>query len=112
VERLRSSWTIHVPSQYIVPAHKGSVWIDKQSAHTLRIEMQAKDVPKEFPLITAESAVDYDYINLGTAEKFLLPVHAEVLSCLRGSNECERNAIDFRNYHKFSGESTIKFNDQ
>jgi hypothetical protein len=112
VERLRSSWVIHVPSQYIVPAHKGSVWIDKQSAHALRIEMQTKDVPKEFPLISAESAVDYDYINLGTPEKFLLPVHAEVLSCLRGSNECERNAIDFRNYHKFSGESTIKFNDQ
>ena len=112
VVRLRSSWTIHVPSQYIVPAHKGSVWIDKQSAHTLRIEMQAKDVPTEFPLISAESAVDYDYISLGTPEKFLLPVHAEVLSCARGSNQCERNAIDFRNYHKFSGESTIKFNDQ
>jgi len=112
VERLRSTWTIHVPGQYIVPAHKGSVWIDKQSAHALRIEMQAKDVPKEFPLITAETAVDYDYISLGTPEKFLLPVHAEVLSCLRGSNQCEKNVIDFRNYHKFSGESTIKFNDQ
>jgi hypothetical protein len=112
VERLRSTWTIHVPSQYIVPAHKGSVWIDKQSAHTLRIEMQAKDVPAEFPLISAESAVDYDYVSLGTPEKFLLPVHAEVLSCVRGSNQCEKNVIDFRNYHKFSGESTIKFNDQ
>jgi len=112
VERLRSTWTIHVPSQYIVPAHKGSVWIDKQSAHTLRIEMQAKDVPTEFPLISAESAVDYDYVSLGTPEKFLLPVHAEVLSCVRGSNQCEKNVIDFRNYHKFSGESTIKFNDQ
>jgi len=112
VERLRSNWRIHVPGQYIIPAHKGSVWIDKQSAHALRIEMQAKEVPSEFPLITAETAVDYDYVNLGTPEKFLLPVHAEVLSCLRGSNQCERNTIDFRNYHKFSGESTIKFNDQ
>jgi hypothetical protein len=54
--------------------------------------------------------VDFDYISLGTPEKFLLPVHAEVLSCARGSNECDRNVIDFRNYHKFTGESTIKFN--
>jgi hypothetical protein len=33
-----------------------------------------------------------------------------VVSCARGSNECDRNVIDFRNYHKFTGESTIKFN--
>ena len=99
-------------SEYIVPAYKGSVWLDKQSAHALRIEMQAKDVPKEFPLVSTESAVDYDYITLGTPEKFLLPVRAEILSCNRGSNECERNVIEFRNYHKFEGESTIKFNDQ
>ena len=110
VTRQRSSWKIWVPGQYILPAYKGSVWIDKQSAHALRIEMQAKDIPEEFPRISVETAVDFDYISLGTPEKFLLPVHAEVLSCARGSNECDRNVIDFRNYHKFTGESTIKFN--
>jgi hypothetical protein len=109
VERLRSSWKIWVPGQYILPAYKGSIWIDKQTANTLRIEMQAQEIPEEFPRIAVETAVDYDYITLGTAEKFLLPVRAEVLSCARGSNECERNVIEFRNYHKFTGESTIKF---
>ncbi len=49
VTRQRSSWKIWVPGQYILPAYKGSVWIDKQSAHALRIEMQAKDIPEEFP---------------------------------------------------------------
>jgi hypothetical protein len=111
VERQRSSWKVSVPGQYIMPAFKGSVWIDKDGAHTLRIEMQGKDIPEEFPLITVETAVDYDYVTLGTPEKYLLPVHAEVLSCKRGSNECERNVIEFRNYHKFTGESTIKFGD-
>jgi hypothetical protein len=110
VERMRSSWKIWVPGQYILPAYKGSVWVDKQTANTLRIEMQAQDIPEEFPRIATETAVDYDYITLGTPEKFLLPVRAEVLSCARGSNECERNVIEFRNYHKFTGESTIKFN--
>ncbi len=110
VTRQRSSWKIWVPGQYILPAYKGSVWIDKQSAHALRIEMQAKDIPEEFPRISVETAVDFDYITLGTPEKFLLPVHAEVLSCSRGSNECDRNVIEFRNYHKFTGESVIKFN--
>jgi len=111
VERQRSSWKVSVPGQYIMPAYKGSVWVDKDGAHTLRIEMQAQEIPEGFPRVSVETAVDYDYVTLGTAEKFLLPVHAEVLSCARGSNECERNVIEFRNYHKFTGESTIKFND-
>ena len=27
----------------------------------------------------------------------------------RNINECQRNVIEFRNYHKFEGESVIKF---
>jgi hypothetical protein len=108
VARARSTWKIMVPGQYIFPAYKGSVWIDKQNGNVLRIEMQARDIPEEFPRIVVESSVDYEYISLGAPEKFLLPVHAEVLSCARGSNDCDRNVIDFRNYHKFVGESTIK----
>jgi len=109
VVRARSSWKIWVPGQYILPAYQGSVWLDKENGNVLRIEMQAKEIPEEFPRISVESAVDYEYISLGTPEKFLLPVHAEVLSCDRNSNECDRNVIEFRNYHKFTGESTIKF---
>ena len=109
VQRVRASWKIWVPGQYIVPAYKGSVWIDKKTGQALRIEMQAKEIPEAFPEITVETAVDYDAISLGTADKFLLPVHAEALSCWRNSNDCQRNVIEFRNYHKFEGESVIKF---
>ncbi len=112
VKRVRSNWKIWVPGQYIVPSYKGSVWIDKQTAQVLRIEMQAKDVPEAFPEITVETAVDYDTIGLGSADRFLLPVQAQALSCWRNSNECQRNTIEFRNYHKFEGESIIKFNQQ
>jgi hypothetical protein len=110
VPRSHSTWTVKLPGQFIVPAYKGSVWIDKEKINVLRIEMQARDIPQEFPLVSVETALDYDYISLGTSAKFLLPVRAEVLSCRRGSSECERNVIEFRNYHKFTGESTIKFN--
>src|SRR3984885_8215334 len=109
VVRVRASWKIWVPGQYVVPSYKGSVWIDKQTGQALRIEMQAREVPEAFPEITVETAVDYDAISLGTADKFLLPVHAEALSCWRNSNDCQRNVIEFRNYHKFEGESIIKF---
>jgi len=110
VPRARSSWKIRLPGQFLFPAYKGAVWLDKQKANVLRIEMQARNIPEEFPLDSIETTVDYDYVSLGATAKFLLPVRAEVLTCRRGSNECERNTIEFRNYHKFSGESTIKFN--
>ena len=36
-------------------------------------------------------------------------MHAENLMCQRGSDICSKIVIDFRNYHKYSGESTITF---
>jgi hypothetical protein len=109
VLRVRSAWRIWTNGQYIMPTYRGSVWIDKQTAQVLRIEMQAKEIPEAFPEISVETAVDYDSIRLGTSEEFLMPVHAEALSCWRGSNDCQRNVIEFRNYHKFTGESNIEF---
>ncbi len=109
VLRVRADWRITVAGQYILPSYRGSVWIDKQTGEVLRIEMQAKEIPEAFPEISVETAVDYDSIRLGTPEQFLLPVHSEVLSCWRGSNDCQRNVIEFRNYHKFTGESNIEF---
>jgi hypothetical protein len=41
--------------------------------------------------------------------KFLLPVHSEALSCERGTRQCSRNTIDFRNYKKFDSSSDITF---
>lgn len=103
-----SDWFITVGGQSLRPAYSGSVWIDKASAQVRRIEMQADKIPQDFPLDSMEWAVDYDEVPLGTV-KFLLPVHAENLACQRGSSICTKNTIDFRDYHKYSGESTITF---
>ena len=104
-----SHWDIHMGPQGYMPAYKGSVWIDPQTARVLRIEMEAYGFPSDFPTDHVESATDYQYVRLGDAKQYLLPVHSENLSCQRGSNVCSRNAIDFRNYHKYTGESTIQF---
>jgi len=111
VARENSHWTIHQASQTYNPAYKGSVWIDPATSRVLRIEMQAYGFPDEFPTDHIESATDYEYIRLGDTKQYLLPVHAETLGCQRGSNLCSHNTIDFRNYHKYSGESSIKFGD-
>jgi len=111
VRRENSNWRIVMASQTYMPAYKGSIWIDPATARVLRIEMQAVGFPEDFPTDDVESAVDYQYTRLGDSKQYLLPVHAETLSCQRGSDFCSHNVIDFRNYHKYSGESTITFND-
>ncbi len=109
VARENSNWTVQAASQSYRPAYSGTVWIDPATFRVLRIEMQAEGLPGEFPLDHVESATDYGYVRLGDTRQFLLPVHSETLSCQRSSVFCARNQIDFRNYHKFEGESTVTF---
>jgi hypothetical protein len=108
VDRPHSHWRIMVASQMVQPSYRGSVWIDKETQRVLRIEMQTTHMPEAFPSDKVESATDYEFVRF-SERQFLLPVHAETLSCERGTDNCSRNTIDFRNYHKYSGESTIIF---
>jgi len=109
VQREHSHWRVEAAAQLYYPAYSGSIWIDKQSARVMRIEQQARSMPLLFPFDTTESATEYDFIRLATPESFLLPVDAEVLSCVRGSSVCARNRIEFRNYRKFGAESSVTF---
>ena len=109
VTQPHSNWEIHSEGKGAVrPAYKGTVWIDVNNARVIRIEMQTVNMPEDFPIDLVETAVDYDYVNLGT-ERYLLPVKSENLSFQRGSSICSKNVVEWRNYHKYSGESKITF---
>jgi hypothetical protein len=110
VARPNSHWNIQSNSDSYLPDYTGVIWIDKDSSRVLRIELAARNMPKAFPLDTVESAIDYDYVPIGDA-KFLLPVHSEALDCERGTNSCSRNVIDFRDYKKFTADTSISFDD-
>ena len=101
-----SHWRLSADSQTVITAYAGSVWVDPNTARVLRIEMQARNIPSDFPMDSVESAVDYSYVLVGE-KSFLLPVHAESLGCQRGSSYCSHNIIDFRNYHEFKGDIKI-----
>ncbi len=109
VSRENSDWNIQTGSQSIIPAYQGRVWIDEKLANVLRIEMSAVNIPEGFPLDQVEASNDYGLVRLATADEYMLPTHAETLSCERGSPNCSRNTIEFRNYHKYSGEANIVF---
>ncbi len=106
VQRENSHWRLSAESQTVTPAYAGSVWVDPNTARVLRIEMQARNIPSDFPIDAVESAIDYSYVLVGE-KSFLLPVHAESLGCHRGSSYCSHNIIDFRNYHEFKSEIKI-----
>ena len=104
----RNLWTITVGGQSLRPQYSGAVWLEKSTGQVRRIEFQADKVPKDFPFDSVETAVDYESVHLGTGT-FLLPVHAANIACRRGTSICTKNEIDFRDYHKYSGESTIVY---
>ncbi len=107
VRQENSHWEVKAESQSIRPAYKGSVWVDPATARVLRIEMQAIDLPPDFPMDRVETAVDYAYTTIA-GNSSLLPVHAETLGCGRGLPDCSHNIIDFRNYHQFKVDVKIK----
>ncbi len=111
VEQPNSHWKVDSRGQTYLPGYTGTIWIDKETSRVLRIEMAAQGMPKGFPLDTVESAVDYDFVLIGES-RFLLPVHSEVLDCARGTSDCGRNVIEFRNYRKFGADSSITFDDK
>ena len=109
VAQPNSHWTLVSPDgrQY-KPAYEGSIWIDKDTRRVLRVEQRTIDVPKDFPLLKAESVVSYSFVNIDR-KPYLLPATSENLGCWRGSGTCVRNTIEFQDYKKFTAESSVSF---
>ena len=101
-----SRWHVAAEGGTITPAYDGSVWIHEETAHVLRVETHAVDLPDDFELDAIEMTVDYNRIRI-TGGEYLLPVASENLGCWRGTGRCARNKIEFRNYRRFSAESSI-----
>lgn len=101
-----SHWMVHSQAQSYKPAYKGSFWVDKETGHVLRIEMQATGIPPQFPYDVVETTTDYDFVRIG-AREYLVPIKAENLSCEAATGFCARNLMEFKNYRKFAAESEI-----
>jgi hypothetical protein len=108
VEQPNSHWHIEVEGGAYMPGYTGTIWFDKENYRVLRIEMSAQGMPSSFALDQVEWAVDYDYVAISDG-RYLLPAHSETLSCARSNNQCTRNVIEFRNYRKFTADTSITF---
>jgi hypothetical protein len=109
VPQSRSNWRIIAPDGTSAsPGYRGTMHIDKDTGHVIRIEKHSTSLPSDFPFETAAWIVEYDAVRVD-ASAHMLPVRAENWSCGRESGQCTRNEVFFRNYRKFGADSQITF---
>jgi hypothetical protein len=110
VAQAKSHWVIVSPDERRFNApYEGSVWIDKETHRVLRIEQHTTSMPNDFPYSKAESNLEYAFARIDQ-RNYLLPALSDNMACMRGSGTCTKNSITFRNYRKFTVESTMKVN--
>lgn len=109
VPRSRSHWRIIGPDgKTYLPAYKGTIWIDRETSHVLKVEQYSISLPDDCPWENATWVVEYDAVRLDNG-RHMLPVRAENSMCSRENPQCSRNEIVFRNYRLFAAESDIKY---
>ena len=70
------------------------------------LTFEAQDIPSSFPLREASTVLDYDFVKIGD-RTYLLPLRAEVR--MRSEHYLTRNDVEFRQYRKYSADSSITF---
>jgi hypothetical protein len=110
VRQPNSHWRVEPAGNLIKPAYRGALWIDTESYRVLRVEMEARELPSNYPLNIVEMTTELGAVTIG-GQSYLLPVKAENLSCQRDTVTCHKNELSFRNYRRFSAESTISTTD-
>ena len=106
-----SNWEVKAEGESaIITGYSGAVWIDEETKRVLRMDQAADDLPKDFPVTSSESYVNYGIVKVrGLGADFLLPVRAEFIIADRRQKHYFRNLIYFKSYRKF--ETDIKILD-
>lgn len=110
VEKENSHWNVAFGGQATKPKYRGALWIDPKEHLVRRIEMEGLNFASTFPVNHAELTIDYGPTRIGT-KMYVLPIKTQNLACFTQAAACSTNETEFRNYRKFSTESTISTTD-
>lgn len=106
VEQQNSQETISYQNeQKITAGFHGNVYVQKGANAVLRITV-VPDIPASFPVQDVDQTVDYDYQKIGN-ETHLLPLRSQVQ--MRDGHIASRNEIEWRQYRKYSADTSITF---
>jgi hypothetical protein len=89
----------------ITAGQHGLVYVDRETNQILRILAEA-DLPESFPIRQSSTLLDYNFTEI-SGRRFLLPLRAVVR--MATDHVHTLNMVEFKEYRKFTGESTITF---
>ena len=89
-----------------VVGYHGVLEIDSETGSVLHFTYEADHIAKELMVDYARTTVDYDFADVGGRD-YLLPASSETQ--MRSPGLWIRNQMKFRDYSKFSSDSTITF---
>ena len=124
VRQENSHYRLEYGYSRILTAYHGRVYIDPSTGRVLRLTTEV-DPPPNFPMRETSTVIDYGFRTIGV-EEYLLPLHAEVRTLELLSEETLKhlsrsyrdlarrgiryhNIVEFRDYRKFSTDSTVSF---
>ena len=90
----------------VVAGRRGFIYADDETAMVMRVVGDAESIPLGFPVTAQSSMLDYDYANVGE-KRFLLPLRVD--NRMKTAEINFKNVVEFKDYRKFTGESTISF---
>ena len=90
----------------VIAGRRGFVYADAATNMVMRITGEAESIPLDFPVLAQSSISDYDYGDVG-GKQFLLPLR--VVSQMKTARSSFKNVMEFKEYRKFTGESSISF---
>ncbi len=101
-----SSWRLRVKDQVVAPPYHGQLWIDEDKGLLRRLEVEATEIPEDFPMSSADLQIDYMDVAFDDGTSFVLPVKSVVNDANR-KGALARNVLEFSNCHKFRATAHI-----
>ena len=86
--------------------YHGELDIDPDTGEVVHFEYAADHIPESLGLTNAKVTVDYGMAEIA-GRNYLLPARSELL--MGSKTSFARNIIEFREYRKFSADSTVDF---
>jgi hypothetical protein len=84
----------------------GLLYVDRDTNRTIRIVAEADGIPPDFPVHSATTTLDYDFVDIA-GRQFLLPLSAGTR--MTTVDRETRNEVEFHSYRKFGADTTITY---
>jgi hypothetical protein len=107
VPQQRSQWHISYDRRLeVIAGYGGLVYIDKETGMVLRVSSVTENLPRDFPIHEARTALDYGFSQIAE-QRYLLPLRATIR--MREGKLLTRNEVEFRLYRKFAADTDVVF---